>query len=297
MARRTVLPVLLALLLAVVAGAPAASAAPVQQFAIQLKNLKADGSYTVVYTSNAFDSSGGPPPPLEDASMRLPRGMGIKREFLRPDRLCDIAKFAGFLFQNRPKDVTYAQMVDDVPRGKRRLVGKLTPTAKRIVKACLGAYLGSGETVVDARPLYPALIPAKFSLFLTPPSDKRAIAGVGILTHYDRSSPIAVNEPRYVLLQPIFRLNMYDDPTPDGKYGYRIKLITEKTSGLRLSIAELRVEVPGIFGPTARSRREFWATPPRCPGSGQVPFRADYQYRGGERTRTEIRVPCPRFRR
>lgn len=279
------------------AGAAVAWAEPVQQFSVQLKDLTSDGRYSVVYSSNAFDTTGAAPTALEEASLRLARGMTIKPEFLRQDRLCDIAKFAGYLFQNRPKGGTYAQAVDEFPRGSARIERRVTPTARATVATCRRTWLGRGTAVVDARPRYPAPIPAKFSLFLTKPTAKGAIAGIGVLSHYDKSSPIAVNELRYTVLQPTFVLNVFNDPTPDGKYGYRISLLTERTSGFRFSVAELRVESKGLVGRTSRGPRDFWATPPRCPASGQVAFRADYRYVGGAQGSTVVQVPCPRFRR
>ena len=173
----------------------------------------------------------------------------------------------------------------------------MTKTARATVATCRKAFLGRGTTIVDGRPRYPAPIPAKFSLFLTKPTAKGAIAGIGILSHYDKTSPIAVNELRYTVLQPIFTLNVFNDPTPDGLYGYRVRLLTEKTSGFRFSVAELRVESKGIVGPGAGGKSTFWATPPRCPASGKVPFKAEFRYVGGEQKSIGITVPCPRFKR
>jgi hypothetical protein len=275
-------------------GVATAVADPVQQFNVQLKDLTADGRYSVVYTSNSFDASGEAPPALNNAFLRLPKGMSIKPAFLKSDRLCDTAKFAGFLYQNRPAGVTYAKRVDDFPGGQASIKRKLDAAARKVVDTCASVYLGEGTATVDARPLYPDLIPARFSIFLTKPTVKGAIVGIGILSHYDRSSPIAVDQPRYTGLQPIFTLNVFNDPTPDGKYGYRIKLLTERTSGFRFSVAELRVESKGI---TAPKTHEFWAKPPTCPASGQVPFKADYVYTTGLHTTTVVKVPCPRFRR
>ena len=274
--------------------APAASADPVQQFAVQLKDLKADGSYSVVYTSNAFDTSGGPPPALAEAHMRLAKGMTVRPQFLKPDRLCDTSKYVGFMFQNRPKGISYHQMVDGFPLGKYPIKKRLPKVVREVMSTCRDAYIGAGSTVVDARPLYPQSIPAKFTLYLTKPTAKGALFGIGVVSHYDKKSPIAVNELRYMLLQPVFTLNVFDDPTPDGKYGYRIRLLTERTSGFRFSIAELRAEGKGI-----RSKRSgrFWADPPRCPASGKVPFKAEYSYVTGLKTTTAVEVPCPRFRR
>ncbi len=287
-------------------GAAAASAEPVQQFSVQLKGLTPDGRYSVVYSSNAFDTTGEPLPALQDASLRLPKGMGIKPEFLRADRLCDSAKLERALFLNRPKGKTYAQTVDAFPRGAAGIERRVTPATRAMIATCSRTFLGRGKAVVDARQGGPsglpsnfslsAPVPGKFSLFLAKPTAKGAIAAIGVFAHYDTGSPIAVNKPWYTVLQATFTLNVFNDPTPDGAYGYRISLPTERIAGSRFSVAELRVESKGLVGKTARGARDFWATPPRCPASGQVPFRADYRYATGLQASTVFQVPCPRFR-
>ena len=302
--RRLVTGAAVAALLTV--GAGAASAEPVQQFGVQLKDITADGRYSVVYTSNAFDTTGDAPPALSEASLRLAKGMTIKKEFLAPDRLCDMTGFFRYLVQKRPKGTTYAQAIDAFPKTAARIERQLPTPARAIVSTCRATFLGRGTAVIDARQPGPpttipkefsptAPVPAKFSLFLARPTAKGAVAGIGVLAHYDASSPIAVNEPWYMVLQRSFTLNVFDDPTPDGMYGYRISLPTERTSGFRFSIAELHVESAGLVGKTSRGPRDFWATPPRCPASGQVPFRADYRYVTGLQTSTVVQVACPRF--
>ena len=302
--RRLVTGAAVAALLTV--GATAASAEPVQQFGVQLKDVTADGRYSVVYTSNAFDTTGDAPPALSEASLRLAAGMTIKKEFLRPDRLCDMTAFSRSLLQKRPKGTTYAQAIDAFPKTAARIERQLPAQARQTVVTCRTTFLGRGTAVIDARQPAPATpvpkafsptapLPAKFSLFLAKPTAKGAIAGIGVLAHYDTTSPIAVSEPWYAVLQRIFTLNVWSDPTPDGLYGYRIGLPTEATAGFRFSIAELRVESSGLVGRTARGPRDFWATPPRCPASGQVPFRADYRYVTGLQTTTVVQVACPRF--
>jgi hypothetical protein len=302
--RRLVTGAAVAALLTV--GAGAASAEPVQQFGVQLKDITADGRYSVVYTSNAFDTTGEAPPALSEASLRLAKGMTIKKDFLKPGRLCDTAKFGRYVLLKRPKGTTYAQAIDAFPKTAARIERQLPGPAATIVSTCRTTFLGRGTAVIDARQGGPATtlpkefsptapVPAKFSLFLARPTAKGAVAGIGVLAHYDASSPIAVNEPWYAVLQRTFTLNVFDDPTPDGQYGYRISLPTERTSGFRFSIAELRVESSGLVGRTSRGPRDFWATPPVCPASGQVPFRADYRYVTGLTSSTVVQVACPRF--
>lgn len=288
-------------------GVAAVSAAPVQQFAIQLKDVTPDGRYAVVYTSNAFDTTGDPPPALSGATLRLARGMSIKPGFLKPDRLCDVAQLARYLMLKRPKGATFGQAVGAFPGGSARIEGQLPRSKRPVVSTCRSTFLGRGTAVIDAR--QPGLaapipsdfspsapLPAKFSLFLSRPTAAGAIAGIGVLAHYDTAAPHAARQPWYGLLQRAFTLNVFDDPTPDGRYGYRVDLPTERTIGVRFSIAELRVESRGLTGSTARGPREFWATPPRCPASGQLAFRADYRYATGLAGSSVVQVPCPRFR-
>ena len=83
-------------------------------------------------------------------------------------------------------------------------------------------------------------------------------------------------------------------------------------SGLRISVAELKVTTPGItkttvgtecvkkrgrkcVKSTSKVTRSFWLTQPTCPASGQVAFRSDYGYETGLATERTIQVPCPRF--
>ena len=273
-------------------GVTGALAEPVQQFSVQLKNVKPDGRYSVVYTSNSFDTTGDAPPALSEAFLRLAKGMTIKPEFLKPSRLCEPAKFSGYLFQKLPKGTTYAQRVDAFPGGIASIEKPLNAGARDIVETCRGAFLGRGTATVDARPLYPDPIPARFSLFLSRPTAKGAIAGISVVSHYDRTSPIALNEPRYIYLAPVFTLNIFNDPTPDGLFGYKIRLLTERAAGFRFSVADLHVESAGLT-----RNGKFWATPPTCPKSGQVPFRADFDYVGGQHGSTLVKVPCPRSRR
>ena len=292
------------------AGAGAASAEPVQQFGIQLKDVTADGRYSVVYTSNAFDTTGEAPPALSEASLRLARGMAIKKEFLQPDRLCDIAKFTRLPPPEAAEGDRRTRRRSTASRRRAaRLERQLPDPARAIVSTCRTTFLGRGTAVVDARQLAPATpipkafsptapLPAKFSALPREADrqgrdrrDRRARA----LRQRPRRSPSS--EPWYTVLQRTFTLNVFDDPTPDGKYGYRISLPTERISGFRFSIAELRVESAGLVGRTARGARDFWATPPTCPasGPGALPGRLPLRHRAARRS-TVVEVPCPRFR-
>ena len=82
------------------------------------------------------------------------------------------------------------------------------------------------------------------------------------MTYYDRRAPIIRDTALLRDQQPVFTVNLYDDPTPDGLYGYRLQLLPDNFGRLPFSVAELRVESRGIVettrtrgGATGRSRR------------------------------------------
>ena len=52
-------------------------------------------------------------------------------------------------------------------------------------------------------------------------------------------------------LRLTFIVNIFDDPTADGRFGYRLQLPGGGTAGVRVSLAELKVTTPG----SPRSRR------------------------------------------
>ena len=113
-------------------------------------------------------------------------------------------------------------------------------------------------------------------------------------------------------LRLIYTVNLFEDPTPDGLYGYRLDLPAPGTSGVRVSLAELTVKTPGITevkqtvtclrkkkGKCVKRKvtktNTFWLNKPTCPVSGQLGFEAFYTYETGAATTKTVQVPCPRF--
>ncbi len=121
-------------------GVAAAVADPVQQFDVQIKNVTADGHFSVVFTSNSFDTTGAPPPGLTEASVSFAKGITIKPEFLKRDRLCQTGKLRLILLASQTKTLKYKAMLGG-PRGDaeadrrqapaRRACGSSTPAARR----------------------------------------------------------------------------------------------------------------------------------------------------------------------
>ena len=303
---------LLVLLFAV--GAAGAAASPVQQFDVQLKDIRPDGRFSLVFTSNSFDTTGGPPPALEDASVRFAKGVTIRPQFLKPGRLCRPGNLRSILLDTQSGGQSYEQILSDLPRTQRRVSRRLSPGSRRILDTCRRTFLGKGRFVVDARPLFNDVIPGSVYVFLSEPSVKSAVAGFGILAFYDQDSVVARANSLIAAQQPVFTVNLFDDPSPDGLYGYRLRLLPENFGRLPFSVAELRVESKGISRTstkrscaarsgatciryTVRRTNEFWAKLPDCPASGRLPFKADYRYASGLRDSSVIQVPCPRFRR
>lgn len=303
------------MLLALLAfGTAVASAEPVQQFGVQLKNVTSDGRFSVSFTSDSFDTTGAPPPVLTDASVRFPRGISIKPQFLRRERLCQTGKLRLVLLARETPARPYGEMLDDLAATQRRIGRQLTPGGLRVLDTCRKAFIGRGTFIVDARPLYAEPIPGLVHLFLSRPTAKGAVAGFGVMSLYDRSSPVVPEQRVIADLQPVFTLNAFDEPTPDGRYGYRVKLLPEKAGIFKFSLAQLQVQSRGIVAGTqertctarrngrcvryrVRRTSDFWANQPACPTSGKLPFKASYRYQTGLSSSTFIEVPCPRFTR
>lgn len=281
--------------------AATAAADPVQQFDVQLKNVTPQGRFGVVFTSNSFDTTGGPLPAMTESSVRIAKGIRIKPRFLRTERLCQTGKLRLILLDNQPRGVTYEQMLGDLTKIRNRIARKLKPKSLAIVDACRRSYVGKGTFIVDARPSFPEVLPGTLYVFLSPATAKGAIGGFGVMTYYDRRAPIIRDTALLRDQQPVFTVNLYDDPTPDGLYGYRLQLLPDNFGRLPFSVAELRVESRGIVETTrtrgGRTTSDFWASLPRCPTSGSLPFRAEYRYRTGLQTSTTVQVPCPRYTR
>lgn len=290
-----------ALLLLLTLGTATAAADPVQQFDVQLKNVTPEGRFGVVFTSNSFDTSGGPLPAMTESSVRIAKGIRIKPRFLRPERLCQTGKLRLILLDNQPRGVTYEAMLGDLTKIRNRIAPKLRRKSLAIVDACRKAYVGKGTFTVDARPSFPEVLPGTMYVFLSPATAKGAIGGFGVMTYYDQRAPIIRNTSLLRDQQPVFTVNLFDDPTPDGVYGYRLQLLPDNFGRLPFSVAELRVESKGIVDtvrtPGGRTRTDFWASLPSCPASGRLPFKASYRYKTGLETTNVVQVPCPRYTR
>jgi hypothetical protein len=302
----------LAALLLVIA---VAQASPVEQFSFQLSNVKPDGSYTLLFRSRLFDTTGGVPPALTSNYNRLPRGATLRREFLNRRWFCD-----GTALRNALNDhystVPFTRRVANLKPFIREL-SKSHSRADRRARAnaivCDRARIGGGTAQIDARAALPQitdLIPARFSMFFSRPTARGAIAGFSVIGAADEGSPIAKKEPIIPTVHTVLNANFFNDPTPDGVYGYKLVFPTGKINGLSVSVAQIDATVNGLRikkGTCLKTGRHhrcvkrlrktiFWFATPKCPPSGKVSIQAFYGYAPPTPSVTRtIQLSCPKF--
>lgn len=305
------LPLVTVAILSLRFAAPAAGE-PVQEFGFQIKDVKPDGRYGVVFSSNSYDTTGDPPPALISNSVRFAAGITFRPEFLRRSALCDARRLRDTLRENPEPKVGYGDQVKHLPATLKRLRAKLRPAQVKLLTTCVAAREGTGRVIVDARPYVPDPVPADLYLFLSTPTVKGAFASFGVLSVLDVRAPIVRDNPVLANQKFVFAANLFNEPTPDGRYGYRLLLPPGQVDSLKFSVAELRVDNPGMTRverkTTCVQRRGgrcvrkkvtkktlWWATRPTCPASGLLQFEAIYTYETGLTTTKVLQVPCPRF--
>jgi hypothetical protein len=307
--------ILLALLpLAVLASVSIAQAEPVQEFSFQLKDVKPDGRFTVVFTSRTFDTTGAIPPLLRENYLRLPLGSKLSPKFLNRRYYCDGQKLLSSLQENPDTSVKFYKRVENLKALEKKLKGPSDRKRLQNLKVCERAKVGQGVVQVDARPFINELIPAKIYLFFGKGTVKNAIASFWIIGVPDENAAIVRNTPVVRDTRVAIASNFFNDPTPDGKYGYRLQLPAGPIGGINISVAEVNVTTKGLtllkkkvkclkrkHGKCAKRRvtrtRYFWFTRPTCPPSGQLSFLAFYGYDDPTPDITkQITLPCPRFR-
>lgn len=266
-----------------------AQAEVTNEFGFQLKDIKTNGRFTVVFNWRSYDTTGAVPPLLVRNYIRLPAGARLAPEFLKTNRfLCNY---------------------------------KLLHDTKNPA-VCKNAEFGQGRVMVDARlvtnpttgkPYVTDLIPTDIYLYLGKAQAKGAVASYFLLAIPDASSPVVqaagiVKDTKVALIG-----NFYNDPTPDGRYGYRIENPAGPVQGLRISVAEVNVTLPGltlrrrIVGCSrkragrcvkrwVKRKAVFWFKPPQCPADRTIWFQSLYQYENLASPLTrEASLLCPRF--
>jgi hypothetical protein len=302
-------------LAAVVIPVSIATAEVSQEFSFQLKNVKADGRFTVVFTSRTFDTTGGIPPVLRENYLRLPAGAKIPRDFLKRKYYCDGNKLLSTLQANPQNNVYFYKRVENLnPLIKTLEKSRVASDRKALknVKTCKQVLIGKGSVQVDARPLLNDLIPAKIYLFFGKGTNG-AVASFSILGVPDENSAVVRNNATVRNTRVVVGANFSNDPTPDGKYGYRLQLPAGPIGGINISIAEVNVTTKGLTitkkKTTCKKRRHgkcvkrkvkktnlFWFTRPTCPASGKLSFLAFYGYDDPQPDITKtVELSCPKF--
>jgi hypothetical protein len=268
-----------------------AGAEVVPSFTFQITNPTSSGGYTVIFESRLSETTGALPPPLTASSIRLPAGAKLNREVLKRRYLCSYTKI------------------------QQALTTRGYAGAK---KACKHAQVGFGNADADLRlvPGAPPIVPGTFDMFLGKGSGKNAVAALIILARSDQSSPIVQNAAPIIkdFKQVFPPLNFINDPSADGRFGYRLILPTGPLGGININIPIVRVKATtkGLTvtkkktSCTKRKRGKcvkkkvtkkkiFWFNRPPCPASGELHFRSEYTFEGIGDLAAEDKVPCPQF--
>jgi len=226
--------------------------------------------------------SGAVPMQPNEFHLRLPAGAKLRRQFLSKRVFCDVKKL----------DKT------------------------RDPKSCRRSQVGTGRVLVDARPFIGDQIPADLWLFLAKGTTRKAVASLAILGKQDQSAPVVRDIPVVRDFRaPIVFLNFLDEPTKDGRYGYKLAFGNSPTggSGVSFSIAETHVVNRGFtitkrrvscrkrrgtkcLARVVEKKRLFWFTPPKCPASGKISCEAFFGYASLPDLVRTTQLPCPRFR-
>lgn len=311
--------ILLVLALAGLAlAAPAAQAEPVSQFSFQVKDIKPGGRFTLLFRAQLFDTTGGVPPTVTSNYLRIPKGATLRREFLSSRFFCDGPKLRTDIDLMDFSGVPFTKRVQNLKPFMRMLSRQRGRAARRALanaQTCDRARIGSGTVRVDARGFSPKLdrlIDGTFVVFFSRATEPGAVAGFTVLGAADEDQEIVKRRTFEVLtgVHVALNANFFNDPTPDGLYGYRLELPHSNINGIEVSLAELNATTRGLtlkkgecLKQTARGRcvkRQrrtlFWFTIPPCPPSGMFSFQQFYGYENAalNSTRT-VQLACPRF--
>jgi hypothetical protein len=274
-------PIAASALLAPLCVAAIAQGAVVHDVSVELRDVKPYGAATLYLKEKIYDSTGAVPPAVLSGTAWLPRGISIRPQFLKKPYVCNLRKL------NETKD----------PR------------------VCRRARLGTGRALIDIRPLLAQPFPVRLQLFLARPNAKGAVASYGVFGVPDHRDPIVRNIPGVRNARALLIGSIFDDPTPDGLYGYRLEDPFTQI-GIRFRLAEAELTLPGLTitkrvrmcarseggrsGSRCRKtiskvRRTFWVTPPDCPPSGKLSWKAELRLEGGVLLSTVRETPCPSF--
>jgi hypothetical protein len=300
--------------LAVLVPISIAQAEPVQEFSFQLRDVKRDGRFTVIFTSRTYDTTGGVPPVLKQNFIRIPVGAIFRKQFLNRKYYCDGSKLLDSLRLNPEPNVKFYRRMENLKALARKL--RRFPSERknvRNIETCIKSKVAQGNVQVDARPFINELIPARIYLFFGKGTAPGAKASFQIIGVPDEDAAVVRNIPVVRDTRVALAANWFDEPT-EGKYGYKLVLPVGPIQGVNISVAEVKVTTKGLTikkkKSTCQRRRGgrcvkrkvkrsniFWFTEPKCPSSGKLSFLAFYGYDDPQPDITKtVELPCPKFR-
>jgi hypothetical protein len=292
----------------------AALANPVEEISYELRDVKPGGRFTAIVSFRGYDSSGGIPPAMREAYLRIPLGAVVRKEFLKKKYSCDGGKLLKDLQAAPEQNVQFARRVDKLAATIKRVRPRLDHKALRNAKRCSRSRIGEGTAQVDARPLYDELIPAVFYMFLGKGTQKGALGSLQFIGMPDENSAVVKELPTTVQQTRVpLVMNFFNEPI-EGKYGYKFVIPTGPIAGLNISIAEVRAVVRGTSlekkkitcskrkrGRCVRKKVKktnvFWMTTPKCPPSGKLSFLGFFGFDAPipDITKT-VELSCPNFK-
>jgi hypothetical protein len=274
-------PITASALLAFLCLVAVAQAAVVHDFSVELRDEKPYGAATLHLTEEIYDTTGAVPPAALSGTAWLPKGISIRPQFLKKPYVSNL--------------------------------GKLKQT--RNPSVCRRARIGTGKALIDIRPVLAEPFPVNLEIFLAKAITRGAVASYAVFGIPDERAPIVKNSPGIRDARAVLIGTISSDPSPDGLYGYRIEDPFTQI-GIKFRVAEAELTLPGLTikkrvrtcarPPGRRSgsrcgktktkvKRIFWVTPPDCPASRKLSWKADFRLEGGISLSTVRETPCPRF--
>jgi hypothetical protein len=275
------LPTTASALLAFLCLVAVAQAAAVHDFSVELRDVKPYGAATVHLTERIHDTTGAVPPATLSGTAWLPKGISIRPRFLKKPYVCNLRKL------NETKNPS----------------------------VCRRARIGTGKALIDIRPLLAEPFPVNLQIFLAKATAKGAVASYAVFGVPDQRAPLVRNSPGVRDARAMLIGTIFDDPTPDGLYGYRMEDPFTQL-GIKFRVSEAELTLPGLTitkrvrtcarprGRRSGSRcrktkskvkRIFWATAPDCPASRKLSWKAELRLEGGISLSTVRETPCPHF--
>ncbi|MGB2711594.1 MAG: hypothetical protein WBC33_08755 [Conexibacter sp.] len=304
-----------AVVVAVVGSGAVADAEPAQQFSLQVVSPKPDGQVTVHLTLREYDTTGVVPPTVVSSHLRLPAGVELRKQFLNARYFCDGPALRDAL-DTHPSPTPFTERLANLKPFIRELAGSRAKRDRKAlanVRVCERARLGGGTGLIDARKVTDTLsdpIPVKFTEFLSRGTAPGAVAGFAILGGADEDAPLVRRYPVLAGVHAAIVDSLVNDPTPDGRYGYKLVFETGPINGFDVSVAEVKTTVRGLKlakGSCLETNRRgrcvsrqpadvFLFGAPSCPASGQLSAQLFTAYAPpGPSLTTTFPLPCPRF--